>query len=249
METVFVGPAPRIAVSTCTATGRWSLFLHGIRGNRRNWTPPARRSSRGTGFKAAAWDARGYGESDDYEGALKFDALHGRCAARRAIISRQHKCTSSACRWADASRATSRCAIPTACARWCWPTPRPGFDALSADEVKQLRRGAQAPHARVDASAWSASRAPGRLRGAARELQRAREESYRRRWKRRSRRTAPRRSRTSACRRWSSPATRTRCIRRIAARHGAAHSRAPARRDAAAPAIFRTSSSPDDSTK
>ena len=50
------------------------LFLHGIRGNRRHWTRQVDFFSR-QGFKAAAWDARGYGESADYEGALQFD-LH-----------------------------------------------------------------------------------------------------------------------------------------------------------------------------
>jgi 3-oxoadipate enol-lactonase len=47
------------------------LFLHGIRGSRRNWTRQLEFFSRH--FRAAAWDARGYGESEDYEGPLRFD--------------------------------------------------------------------------------------------------------------------------------------------------------------------------------
>jgi len=47
------------------------LFLHGIRGNRRNWRRQLEFFSRH--FRAAAWDARGYGESEDYEGPLRFD--------------------------------------------------------------------------------------------------------------------------------------------------------------------------------
>ena len=47
------------------------LFLHGIRGNRRNWRGQLEFFS--GRFRAAAWDARGYGDSDDYEGALQFD--------------------------------------------------------------------------------------------------------------------------------------------------------------------------------
>ncbi|HEX6156252.1 MAG TPA: alpha/beta fold hydrolase [Burkholderiales bacterium] len=70
METIHVGPAPRLAVSVA-GEGTLLLFLHGIRGNRRNWTRQLEFFSRH--FKAAAWDARGYGDSEDYEGALRFD--------------------------------------------------------------------------------------------------------------------------------------------------------------------------------
>lgn len=47
------------------------VFLHGIGGNRTNWHDqlPAFAAR---GFRAIAWDARGYGGSDDYEGPLDF---------------------------------------------------------------------------------------------------------------------------------------------------------------------------------
>ncbi len=51
--------------------GELVLFLHGIRGNRRNWLGQIEFFARR--FKAAAWDARGYGDSDDYDGPLQFD--------------------------------------------------------------------------------------------------------------------------------------------------------------------------------
>jgi 3-oxoadipate enol-lactonase len=70
METVFVGPAPRIAL-TVHGTGPLVLFLHGIGGNRHHWREQLPIFA--TRFKAVAWDARGYGESDDYEGSLKFE--------------------------------------------------------------------------------------------------------------------------------------------------------------------------------
>jgi 3-oxoadipate enol-lactonase len=70
LETVFVGPAPRIAVSV-GGKGPLVLFLHGIRGNRGNWSHQIEFFA-GEGFRAAAWDARGYGDSDDYDGALNF---------------------------------------------------------------------------------------------------------------------------------------------------------------------------------
>ena len=52
------------------------LFLHGIRGNRRNWAGQVDFFST-HGFRAAAWDARGYGDSDDYDGALQFEYFTG----------------------------------------------------------------------------------------------------------------------------------------------------------------------------
>lgn len=47
------------------------VFLHGIGGNRSNWHEqlPAFAAA---GFHAVAWDARGYGGSDDYDGPLNF---------------------------------------------------------------------------------------------------------------------------------------------------------------------------------
>jgi len=70
MDTVLVGPAPRIAVSYA-GTGPLVLFLHGIRGRRANWSPQVEFFSQ-QGFAAAAWDARGYGDSDDYDEPLNF---------------------------------------------------------------------------------------------------------------------------------------------------------------------------------
>jgi 3-oxoadipate enol-lactonase len=74
LETVFVEPAPRLAVSVA-GHGELVLFLHGIRGNRRNWAAQVEFFSRR--FQAAAWDARGYGDSDDYEGPLQFEYFTG----------------------------------------------------------------------------------------------------------------------------------------------------------------------------
>jgi len=66
---MMIGPRPRIAVDV-QGRGPLLLFLHGIGGNRGNWQGqlPAFAGE----FTAAAWDARGYGESDDYEGPLDF---------------------------------------------------------------------------------------------------------------------------------------------------------------------------------
>jgi 3-oxoadipate enol-lactonase len=65
-----VGPAPRLAVSVA-GSGPLVVFLHGIGGNRAHWT--AQLHFFAEGFRAAAWDARGYGDSDDYDGPLHFE--------------------------------------------------------------------------------------------------------------------------------------------------------------------------------
>jgi 3-oxoadipate enol-lactonase len=52
-------------------SGEFVLFMHGIGGNRSNWRTqlPAFAER----FSCVAWDARGYGDSDDYDGPLAFD--------------------------------------------------------------------------------------------------------------------------------------------------------------------------------
>jgi 3-oxoadipate enol-lactonase len=68
-RTLFVEGKPRIALDVA-GRGPLLLFLHGIGGNRNHWLQQLRFFS--GKFRAAAWDARGYGESDDYEGPLRF---------------------------------------------------------------------------------------------------------------------------------------------------------------------------------
>ncbi|MFL6566726.1 MAG: alpha/beta fold hydrolase [Burkholderiales bacterium] len=70
MNLVHVPPSPRLAVEHAGA-GPLVVFLHGIGGNRRNFQRQLEAVA-GGGFHAAAWDARGYGDSEDYEGELDF---------------------------------------------------------------------------------------------------------------------------------------------------------------------------------
>lgn len=65
-----VGPRPRLAVDHA-GEGETVVLLHGIGGNRTNWSDnlPALAER----FHVLAWDARGYGDSDDYDGPLDFD--------------------------------------------------------------------------------------------------------------------------------------------------------------------------------
>ena len=73
-QTTFVEGPPRLAVDHMGA-GPFLMFLHGIGGNRGNWHDqlPVFAGD----FHAACWDARGYGDSDDYDGKLEFGAFAG----------------------------------------------------------------------------------------------------------------------------------------------------------------------------
>ena len=51
--------------------GELLVLMHGIGGNRTNWTEQVKTLSEY--FHVVAWDARGYGDSDDYEGELDFN--------------------------------------------------------------------------------------------------------------------------------------------------------------------------------
>ena len=68
-KTVFVEGAPRIAMDVM-GEGPLLVFLHGIGSNRSSWhfQLPAFAGD----FTVAAWDARGYGQSDDYDSDLDF---------------------------------------------------------------------------------------------------------------------------------------------------------------------------------
>lgn len=65
----FVPGRPRVAYEEAGA-GETVVFLHGIGGNRTNWR--AQLAFFGRSCRAVAWDARGYGDSDDYDGPFEF---------------------------------------------------------------------------------------------------------------------------------------------------------------------------------
>ena len=68
IRTERIPPGPYLAVDL-VGSGELVLFLHGIGGNRSNWTEQL--TAIGGEFLGCAWDARGYGDSDDYEGPLR----------------------------------------------------------------------------------------------------------------------------------------------------------------------------------
>ena len=68
-----IGAQPRIAVDVAGTAGHLVVFVHGIGGNRRNWT--AQLAALGVQYRAVALDIRGYGDSDDYAGPLLLDDI------------------------------------------------------------------------------------------------------------------------------------------------------------------------------
>ena len=65
----FVPGKPKLAYQT-KGSGPPLIFLHGIGGNKDNWIRQIDFFCKS--HTVVAWDARGYGESDDYEGPLNF---------------------------------------------------------------------------------------------------------------------------------------------------------------------------------
>jgi 3-oxoadipate enol-lactonase len=65
----YVSGQPRLAFSR-VGSGSSVLFLHGVGADRRMWQDQL--DALGGEFLGFAWDARGYGDSDDYEGPFEF---------------------------------------------------------------------------------------------------------------------------------------------------------------------------------
>ncbi len=72
MKKTFISNKPKISIKY-EGKGDLLIFLHGIGGNKDNWSLNFPTLSKR--FLCVAWDARGYGESDDYEGELSFDHI------------------------------------------------------------------------------------------------------------------------------------------------------------------------------
>ncbi|HEY4747537.1 MAG TPA: alpha/beta fold hydrolase, partial [Steroidobacteraceae bacterium] len=134
METIFVEPAPRIAVSV-GGSGPLVLFLHGIRGNRRNWNLQLPVFAQH--FTAAAWDARGYGDSDDYEGPLHFEHFTGDVlrVVEHLKANKLHLVGLSM-----GGRIARNVALrfPERLHTLTLVSTTPGFDSLSTDEVRRF---------------------------------------------------------------------------------------------------------------
>lgn len=65
---------PAIAYAQSGTGPETVIFLHGIGGNKGNWSDQLNFFA-SAGYRAVAWDVRGYGESDDYEGDFLFEEV------------------------------------------------------------------------------------------------------------------------------------------------------------------------------
>jgi 3-oxoadipate enol-lactonase len=131
-ETLRVPGTPRIALALA-GRGPLVLFLHGIGGNRNHWQHQLAFFSR-QGFKAAAWDARGYGDSDDYQGALRFDDFSSDLAR---VLDHLGEAAAHLVGLSMGGRIARNFALqhPSRVSSLTLANTSPGFDALSAEEV------------------------------------------------------------------------------------------------------------------
>lgn len=116
--------------------GTLLLFLHGIRGSRRHWARQVEFFSRH--FRAAAWDARGYGDSEDYEGALQFDAHFTADVLRVADHFRADKMHLVGLSMGGRIARNFALRHPGRLRSLVLAGTSPGFDALSPEDVKRF---------------------------------------------------------------------------------------------------------------
>jgi 3-oxoadipate enol-lactonase len=108
------------------------VFLHGIGGNRAHWASQLTFFSRN--YRAVAWDARGYGDSDDYEGALQFDDF---TADLLRVVDFLEETKAHVVGLSMGGRIARNFALkhPGRVATLTLANTSPGFDALSPQEV------------------------------------------------------------------------------------------------------------------
>jgi 3-oxoadipate enol-lactonase len=156
-------------------SGPLVLFLHGIRGNRRDWARQVALFSQR--YLAVAVDARGFGESDDYDGWLVFDDLIGDVlrVARHFKAERMHIVG-----LAMGGRIGRHVALrhPERVASLTLVSTNPGFDALSANEVRRFvtERANRTPE--ILARLIGSQARPGTLEEVQASVGRLREQSY-----------------------------------------------------------------------
>ena len=131
-QTVLVPGAPRIAVAMA-GRGPLLVFLHGIGGNRNHWQHQLAFFSQ-HGFHAAAWDARGYGDSDDYQGPLRFDDF---AADLLRVVDFFHADKAHIAGLSMGGRIARNFALehPRRVSSLTLANTSPGFDALTSEEV------------------------------------------------------------------------------------------------------------------
>ena len=141
-------------------SGPLILFLHGIGGHRAHWSEQLEFFSRR--FTAAAWDARGYGDSDDYAGELRFDDF---TADVLRVLESLNASSVHLVGLSMGGRIARNFALqhPSRVRTLTLANTSPGFDALSSDEVERFveerrNRTADASHALLGSRAHPGAR-------------------------------------------------------------------------------------------
>ena len=115
--------------------GELVLFVHGIRGNRRNWAGQVNFFS--SRFRAAAVDVRGYGDSEDYEGPLLFEHFTGDLM-RVAEYFKAQKMHLVGCSMGGRIARNVALRAPERVHSLVHISTTPGFDSLTPDSVKRF---------------------------------------------------------------------------------------------------------------
>jgi len=110
------------------------LFLHGVGGNRGNWRRQLEFFSKN--YTAAAMDARGYGESDDYEGPLQFDHCTGDVLRVAAYFKKTRKMHLVGLSMGGRIARNVALHHPDWLLSVTLADTSPGFDALSSEQVR-----------------------------------------------------------------------------------------------------------------
>jgi 3-oxoadipate enol-lactonase len=118
------------------------FFLHGIGGNRRHWD--AQLAFFRSRYRAAAWDARGYGDSDDYDGPLEFSTFS---ADLVRVLDHLGAGSAHVVGLSMGGRIARDFALrhPERVRSLILANTSPGFGALSADEVQAFLAARRAP--------------------------------------------------------------------------------------------------------
>jgi 3-oxoadipate enol-lactonase len=118
------------------------FFLHGIGGNRRHWD--AQLAFFSARYRAAAWDARGYGDSEDYEGPLQFSTFS---ADLVRVLDHLDADKAHVVGLSMGGRIARDFALrhPKRVRSLTLANTSPGFDALTADQVKAFLDARRAP--------------------------------------------------------------------------------------------------------
>jgi 3-oxoadipate enol-lactonase len=141
VRTVLVGPAPRLALSVA-GSGPLVVCLHGIGGHRQHWDDQLRAFA--AHFTVAAWDARGYGDSDDYDGPLAFADFS---ADLLRVLDRFGAARAHLVGLSLGGRIARDFALrhPARVATLVLANTTAGFDTLTAEEVEAFIRGRRGP--------------------------------------------------------------------------------------------------------